>query len=247
MPYIASQFGWFVAAFGFTVFIIYAGCVAFVIPHKRLKAKQGSNSKVHLSDKERVLIGGSTYLVSVIIFTLVQLIRLLGIVWWLSYSEGSQTLTVLLPGGGNATGTFLMDNTPLLNASWPVAIVLWALSALLFVFFALVVNDGHGYWFMHIFHEEWWSTAIGMSLLVPALICVVGTIVCFALPSTWPGYGKAPGFNGTAFIPLVTELVWAGAIIFVFVRQFLVALCFYGMAPHADTHPAPLEASGNED
>jgi hypothetical protein len=173
-----------------------------------------------------------------------MLLRLVGIVWWLSFSQGSQKLTVLLSGGQNITQTFLVDNTPQLNASWPIAIVFWTLSSLLFIFFALIVNDGYGYYFLHIFHAQWWNSAIGLALLIGALISAVITIICFGLAFTWPGYGTV--FNATVVIPLITEIVWLGAILFVWARQFIVMCCLYGSSPHLEANRYRPVESGEE-
>ena len=210
--------------------MIFAACVAFVIPNWREKAQKRSAGAE--SDLTKTLIGGANYYISVCLFTIIMIIRLIGIVWWLSFAQGSIPAVIMQPNGQNITTNVIQDYTPQLNASWPIGVVFWTLSGLLFVFFALIVNDGYGYYFLHIFHQEKWNSFIGLGLLIGALISAALTIICFGLAFTWPGYGTV--FNATVVIPLVTEFVWLVSILAIWARQFIITCCYYGSAPHLD-------------
>lgn len=225
--YVTASFGWYVVVAAFVAGMIFLGCVAFVVPRlayhdkkRRKKLPKGVNEE----DINTAL--GVEYCISITVFVFLMLLTLCGFTYWLSFGQRSPVITVLLAGGGNYTGEFVQNNANQMNASWPIAVVLWVLGRLCFAGYILLDNDGYGYYMLKIFLRNVWTKAVAFTLLVLSILFTVGTVICFFFAFSWPGYGTL--YGAEVVIPAVFEILWLIGIVVIFSRQTLYHCCFNG-------------------
>lgn len=241
--YVTSSFGWYVVVATFVFMMLYLGCVAFVLPKLRYYKllKDGK-----MTQKEKTALGheiGLDYYVSMIIYTVLMLLTLVGFTYWMSFGQSSALLTITQANGVNITKEFLINNADQLNFTWPLGIVLWSLSRLFFISFALIYNDGYGYHFLNIWHQGCWNKAIGFTFLILTIIVTLLTVICFFCAFTWPGYPKV--FGGEIVVPGLLELFWLGGTVAIFARQ-IYWFCRFGGHPHNAESMKPKDEESSE-